>query len=66
MEHNLSRRVVPIGVSKPRQLLSFDYCQEGLLSTNKCCCHVPDVLVGIVFLVGDAEQPSETLVFKGL
>ncbi|KAH3840878.1 hypothetical protein DPMN_114336 [Dreissena polymorpha] len=47
------------------QALSIDGRQEGFLWAN-LCCHVPDVLVGLVLHVGDAEQSSEKLVVIGL
>ncbi|KAH3711746.1 hypothetical protein DPMN_071419 [Dreissena polymorpha] len=64
LENSLAQRVVPGDVSKPRQLSSFDGSQKGLLWNNKFCCYVPDVLVGLVLRIGDAEQASETFKFK--
>ncbi|KAH3694505.1 hypothetical protein DPMN_081945 [Dreissena polymorpha] len=39
---------------------------KGLLKASKCCSHVTDVLVGLVLCIGDAEQSSETFMFKCL
>ncbi|KAH3863014.1 hypothetical protein DPMN_025990 [Dreissena polymorpha] len=56
MEDSLAQRVVPGDMFKQSKLSSSDSRQMGILWTNKCCIHVPDVFVGRV----------ETLIFKCL
>ncbi|KAH3860185.1 hypothetical protein DPMN_023077 [Dreissena polymorpha] len=38
----------------------------GLLLTNKCCSHVPDVLIGLVIRVGDAGHSLQTFMLRCL
>ncbi len=63
---SLAQRVVPCDVYKPNQLSSFNGRQEGFLLANTCCCIVPDVHVDVMVCLEDAEQSSQTLVFKCL
>ncbi|KAH3787495.1 hypothetical protein DPMN_165619 [Dreissena polymorpha] len=53
-------------MSKPSRLSSFYHPKEGLLWANKCCSHVPVVLIGLVLQVGDGEHFLETPVLKDL
>ncbi|KAH3735361.1 hypothetical protein DPMN_041880 [Dreissena polymorpha] len=57
---------MPGDVSTISYTLPFDGRHEGFLWAQNCCCHAPDVLIGLVLQPEDEKQSSETLVFKGL
>ena len=66
LKDGFGEAVVACDMPDPRKFPSLDSCQKRFLRTQKEVDLAPDLVVGLVLLVGDTEKFPHALVFQSL